>query len=128
MSILGEPGPLLGGELDVGGDPAPLLHRVEPVVSANRTGSWPYTPPTNLLYGLETALAMLSEEGLPEVFDRHRRHGRQRHTVRARNACKVAEDEDLGPVMPRRLEEAEDVLLRDESSDEADDESCRHSP
>ena len=40
-----------------------------------RTGFFPYTPATNLLYGLREALAMLlDEEGLPAVFARHARH------------------------------------------------------
>src|SRR5947208_7504535 len=39
------------------------------------TGFFPYTPATNLLYGLREALAMLlDEEGLPAVFHRHQRH------------------------------------------------------
>jgi len=46
----------------------------EPILTANRRGFWPYTPGTNLLYGLRVALAMLKEEGLPEVFARHQRH------------------------------------------------------
>jgi alanine-glyoxylate transaminase/serine-glyoxylate transaminase/serine-pyruvate transaminase len=46
----------------------------EPIIEANRAGFWPYTPPTNLLYGLREALAMLMEEGLPAVFARHERH------------------------------------------------------
>ncbi|MDT7753684.1 MAG: alanine-glyoxylate transaminase / serine-glyoxylate transaminase / serine-pyruvate transaminase, partial [Pseudonocardiales bacterium] len=37
-------------------------------------GFFPYTPATNLLYGLREALAMLAEEGLPAVFARHQRH------------------------------------------------------
>jgi len=37
----------------------------------NRRGFFPYTPATNLLYGLEEALAMLREEGLETVFERH---------------------------------------------------------
>ena len=45
----------------------------EPVLAMNERGFFPYTPPTNLLYGLEEALAMLLEEGLPEVFLRHHR-------------------------------------------------------
>ena len=40
----------------------------------NATGYFPYTPSTNLLYGLEEAIAMLLEEGLPNVFARHDRH------------------------------------------------------
>jgi alanine-glyoxylate transaminase/serine-glyoxylate transaminase/serine-pyruvate transaminase len=45
-----------------------------PIVEANRAGVWPYTSPTNLLYGLREAIAMLEEEGLDNVFARHRRH------------------------------------------------------
>ncbi|MFO1413813.1 MAG: serine--glyoxylate aminotransferase, partial [Burkholderiales bacterium] len=40
----------------------------------NRQGYFPFTPATNLLYGLHEALAMLREEGLPRVFARHTRH------------------------------------------------------
>lgn len=43
-------------------------------IAANKSGSWPYTPATNLLYGLKEAIAMLHEEGLENVFARHRRH------------------------------------------------------
>jgi alanine-glyoxylate transaminase / serine-glyoxylate transaminase / serine-pyruvate transaminase len=45
-----------------------------PILEANRAGVWPYTSPTNLLYGLRESLAMLGEEGLPAVFARHLRH------------------------------------------------------
>lgn len=45
-----------------------------PIVAANEHGYFPYTPPTNLLYGLREALAMLEEEGLDAVFARHDRH------------------------------------------------------
>jgi len=41
----------------------------------NQAGFFPYTPATNLLYGLREALLMLHEEGLPNVFRRHDRHG-----------------------------------------------------
>ena len=41
----------------------------------NPTGFFPYTPGTNLLFGLREAIAMLEEEGLPNVFARHARHG-----------------------------------------------------
>jgi alanine-glyoxylate transaminase / serine-glyoxylate transaminase / serine-pyruvate transaminase len=46
----------------------------QPVIEANRQGAFPYTPATNLLYGLEEALRMLKAEGLPQVFARHARH------------------------------------------------------
>ncbi|MGS0896060.1 pyridoxal-phosphate-dependent aminotransferase family protein [Burkholderia stagnalis] len=43
------------------------------IVEANKTGYWPYTPNTNLLYGLSEALDMILGEGLDNVFARHRR-------------------------------------------------------
>ncbi len=46
----------------------------EPVLDAADTGLFPYTPATNLLFGLREALAMLDEEGLPTVHARHARH------------------------------------------------------
>ncbi|MBV8167824.1 MAG: aminotransferase class V-fold PLP-dependent enzyme, partial [Alphaproteobacteria bacterium] len=46
----------------------------EPMLSSNKTGFFPYTPSTNLLYGLKEAVAMLLEEGLDQVFARHDRH------------------------------------------------------
>jgi alanine-glyoxylate transaminase / serine-glyoxylate transaminase / serine-pyruvate transaminase len=45
----------------------------EPMINANQTGFFPFTPATNLLYGLNEALRMLDEEGLENVFARHRR-------------------------------------------------------
>jgi alanine-glyoxylate transaminase / serine-glyoxylate transaminase / serine-pyruvate transaminase len=45
------------------------------MLKANETGYFPYTPATNLLYGLKEATAMLLDEGLPNVFERHARHG-----------------------------------------------------
>jgi alanine-glyoxylate transaminase/serine-glyoxylate transaminase/serine-pyruvate transaminase len=54
------------------------------ILKANKTGYFPYTPATNLLYGLREALAMLAEEGLENVFARHQRHGEAtRRAVRA---------------------------------------------
>jgi alanine-glyoxylate transaminase/serine-glyoxylate transaminase/serine-pyruvate transaminase len=46
----------------------------QPVLAAAETGVFPYTPATNLLFGLREALAMFGEEGLPAVFARHARH------------------------------------------------------
>ena len=45
-----------------------------PMLSANEKGLFPYTPATNLLFGLRETLGMLEEEGLPQVFARHDRH------------------------------------------------------
>ncbi len=44
-----------------------------PILKTNEQGFFPYTPPTNLLYGLRESLAMLMEEGLDHVFARHHR-------------------------------------------------------
>ena len=56
----------------------------EDMLAANQTGVFPYTPATNLLYGLREALDMLQEEGLDNVFARHARHGEAtRRAVRA---------------------------------------------
>ncbi len=56
----------------------------EPILAANKSGFFPYTPPTNLLYGLREAIRMLEEEGLEYVFARHDRHAEAtRRAVRA---------------------------------------------
>jgi len=44
------------------------------MLAANASGVFPFTPATNLLYGLREAIAMLKEEGLDHVFARHTRH------------------------------------------------------
>jgi len=54
------------------------------MLKPNRTGFFPYTPPTNLLYGLREALLMMKEEGLENIFKRHDRHAEAtRAAVRA---------------------------------------------
>jgi alanine-glyoxylate transaminase/serine-glyoxylate transaminase/serine-pyruvate transaminase len=56
----------------------------EPMLRDNQTGFFPYTPSTNLLYGLKEALAMLLEEGLDNVVARHARHAEAtRYAVQA---------------------------------------------
>ena len=45
------------------------------MLTANAGGFFPYTPNTNLLFGLNEALAMIAEEGLDHVVARHARHG-----------------------------------------------------
>ena len=45
----------------------------QPMLAANESGFFTYTPATNLLYGLRESLRMLAEEGLPNVFARHAR-------------------------------------------------------
>ena len=55
-----------------------------PILTTNENGFWPYTPATNLLYGLDVALDMLHAEGLDNVFARHQRHAEAtRAAVRA---------------------------------------------
>lgn len=44
------------------------------MIEANARGYFPYTPSTNLLFGLAEAIDMLEEEGLETVFARHKRH------------------------------------------------------
>lgn len=46
------------------------------MIASNASGFFPFTPATGLLYGLETAITMLHEEGLDNVFARHERHSR----------------------------------------------------
>jgi alanine-glyoxylate transaminase/serine-glyoxylate transaminase/serine-pyruvate transaminase len=56
----------------------------EEMLANNRGGYFPYTPATNLIYGLDEALRMLQEEGLARVFARHDRHAEAtRRAVRA---------------------------------------------
>jgi len=45
------------------------------MLEANARGYFPYTPATNLLYGLAEAISMFEEEGLEAIFARHQRHG-----------------------------------------------------
>lgn len=54
------------------------------MISANKRGYFPYTPATNLLFGLAEAIDMLHEEGLEQIFARH-----QRHAAATREAIKA---------------------------------------
>jgi alanine-glyoxylate transaminase/serine-glyoxylate transaminase/serine-pyruvate transaminase len=45
------------------------------MIEINKQGTFPYTPATNLLFALKEAITMLEEEGLDNVFLRHKRHG-----------------------------------------------------
>jgi alanine-glyoxylate transaminase / serine-glyoxylate transaminase / serine-pyruvate transaminase len=66
------------------------------MIAANATGYFPYTPATNLLYGLREAIAMLEEEGMTNVYARHDRHAEAtRRAVRAWGLevlCQVPEE------------------------------------
>lgn len=60
--------------------------RWEDILVHNEHGFFPYTPPTNLFYGLRVAVDMLLHEGLEAVFARHARHAEStRRAVRAWN-------------------------------------------
>jgi alanine-glyoxylate transaminase/serine-glyoxylate transaminase/serine-pyruvate transaminase len=45
------------------------------MLKQNQAGFFPYTPATNLLFGLREALKMMKEEGFANIFRRHIRHG-----------------------------------------------------
>ena len=66
------------------------------VLKQNKAGFFPYTPPTNLLYGLRESIRMLNEEGLENVFRRHHRHAEAtRAAVRAWGleiVCEIPEE------------------------------------
>lgn len=51
------------------------------MIEANNRGYFPYTPATNLLFGLAEAIDMLNEEGLDNVFARHHRHAAAARTA-----------------------------------------------
>ncbi|MFO1302294.1 MAG: aminotransferase class V-fold PLP-dependent enzyme [Burkholderiales bacterium] len=58
--------------------------RWDETIAMNKQGYFPWTPATNLLYGLHEAIAMLREEGMSSVFARHQRHAEAtRRAVRA---------------------------------------------
>jgi alanine-glyoxylate transaminase/serine-glyoxylate transaminase/serine-pyruvate transaminase len=67
----------------------------EPMLAVAETGLFPYTPSTNLLYGLREALAIIDEEGLEAVTARHRRHAEAtRRAVRGWGLDIVCQDPD----------------------------------
>lgn len=63
----------------------------------NQRGFFPYTPATNLLFGLQEALALLAEEGLEHVFARHARFG---------SATRLAVESWGLEIVPRNADEA----------------------
>ncbi len=71
------------------------------MLEANESGFFPFTPATSLLYGLAEAIDMLHEEGLDQVFARHRRHAEAtRRAVRAWGLeCQCRMDRDCSPVL-----------------------------
>ncbi len=56
-----------------------MLHKAywswDDMITTNKSGFFPYTPATTLLYGLDVTIDLMHEEGLDNVFARHKRHG-----------------------------------------------------
>ena len=73
-------------------------------VTFNKLGTFPYTPAMNLLRGLREAIAMLEEEGLENVFARHRRYSAATraaiNSFRLRTAASRATENVIVPVTP----------------------------
>ena len=71
------------------------------ILQQNKNGSWPYTPATNLLYGLKEAIKMLMEEGLDNVFTRHLKFSAAtRAAVRAWNLEILCQDpQEYSPIL-----------------------------
>jgi alanine-glyoxylate transaminase/serine-glyoxylate transaminase/serine-pyruvate transaminase len=78
------------------------------MLDSNRTGYFPFTPATNLLFGLREAIHMLEEEGLPNVFQRHQRHGE------AARAAARAWDLEIVCEQPREYSNSVTALLMPE--------------
>ena len=81
------------------------------MLGPNEKGFFPYTPATNLLYGLREALAMLQEEGLDKVFARHRRH------AEATRAAVRAWDLELLCAEPREYSDSLTAVMVPEGQD-----------
>jgi len=73
----------------------------EEMLKPNAKGFFPYTPATNLLYGLREAIAMLLEEGLDKVFARHQRLAAATRTAVGHWGLEVLcqEPRDFSPVL-----------------------------
>jgi alanine-glyoxylate transaminase/serine-glyoxylate transaminase/serine-pyruvate transaminase len=84
-----------------------------PILETNSAGFFPYTPATNLVYGLREALRMLEEETLPAVFARHARHAEAtRRAVRAWGL-------ELNPLDEREHSDSLTAVRMPEGHDEA---------
>jgi alanine-glyoxylate transaminase/serine-glyoxylate transaminase/serine-pyruvate transaminase len=72
-----------------------------PVFERNARGEFPYTPATALIFGLKESLAMLEEEGLPNVFARH---------ARLAEACRRAVTATGLRMLARNIKESSNTL------------------
>ncbi len=86
--------------------------RWEHMLAANMNGFFPYTPATNMLFGLRESIAMLEEEGLANVFKRH-----DRHAEAARRAVRAWGLETF-PLEPAEYNSALTAVLMPEGFDE----------
>ncbi len=72
----------------------------EDMLAANKNGFFPYTPATQILYGLDVAVDLMHEEGLETIFARHRRHGEATRAAVAHWGLEnLAREPYLSPVM-----------------------------
>ena len=70
------------------------------MLTTNKQGFFPYTPATQILYGLDVAVDLMHEEGLENIFARHNRHGEAtRAAVAAWGFENLAREPYLSPVM-----------------------------
>ena len=81
------------------------------MLEANEVGFFPYTPATNLIYGLRESLDMLAEEGFDNVFARHARFGEA--TRRAVTAWGL----EIYPVEPEAASNSVTTVLVPEGCD-----------
>jgi alanine-glyoxylate transaminase/serine-glyoxylate transaminase/serine-pyruvate transaminase len=70
------------------------------VLAWNEEGMYPYTPATNMLYGLRTAVSMLEAEGLDEVHRRHARLGLATRAAYVRGAWSLTAPILIGTATP----------------------------
>ena len=80
----------------------------EEMLKPNANGFFPYTPATNLLYGLKEAIAMMLEEGLDNVFARHKRLAAATRAAVTHWGLEVLcqEPAEYSPVLDRRPDAA----------------------
>ena len=72
----------------------------EDMIATNKNGFFPYTPATQILYGLDVAVDLMHEEGLENIFARHKRFGEAtRAAVKAWGFENLAKDPYHSPVM-----------------------------
>ncbi len=72
----------------------------EDMIAANKNGFFPYTPATQILYGVDVAVDLMHEEGLDNIFARHNRHGEAtRAAVATWGFENLAKEPYISPVM-----------------------------